>query len=98
MVPYLIPEADTVEHMLAHVEAAMIAETRIKPNQQIVLICGFPVRRAGRLTWRCCTRLGNSGFSCLQDCFPGSFHLERDPGMSRYRQGQKSPGWNSRLA
>lgn len=51
VVPYLIPEADTVEGMLAHVEATMIAETRIKTNQQIVLICGFPVgaRRAANL-------------------------------------------------
>lgn len=51
VLPYLIPEADTVENMLTHVEAAMVTETRIKPGQQVVLICGFPVgaRRAANL-------------------------------------------------
>lgn len=43
VIPMLVPEAETVETMLRHVESAMITETRIKPGQQVVLICGFPV-------------------------------------------------------
>jgi pyruvate kinase len=43
VIPMLVPVADTVETMLKHVESALITETRIKPGQQVVLICGFPV-------------------------------------------------------
>ncbi len=43
VIPYLVPKADTVEKMLEHVEAAMVAEAIIRPGQQVVLICGFPV-------------------------------------------------------
>ena len=51
VIPMLVPETDTVEVMLKHVESAMITETRIKPGQQVVLICGFPVgaKRAANL-------------------------------------------------
>ncbi|MEK6222538.1 MAG: pyruvate kinase [Chloroflexota bacterium] len=41
--PYLVPYADTLEAMLAHVDTAMIASTPIKPGQQVVVISGFPV-------------------------------------------------------
>ncbi len=43
VVPHLVPRADTMETMLAHVENAMIAETPIQAGQQVVLICGYPV-------------------------------------------------------
>ncbi|GAB4532825.1 MAG: pyruvate kinase [Anaerolineales bacterium] len=43
VIPHLVPHADSMETMLAHVENAMIAETPIKPGQQVVLICGYPV-------------------------------------------------------
>lgn len=45
--PYQVPHADTVEEMLAHVEAAMIAETSIQPGQEVVLLAGFPIGAQG---------------------------------------------------
>jgi len=45
--PYQVPHADTVEEMLAHVEAAMIAETAIQPGQEVVLLAGFPIGAHG---------------------------------------------------
>jgi pyruvate kinase len=41
--PYLIPHAETVEVMLAHVEAAIISATELQPGQEVVLIAGFPI-------------------------------------------------------
>lgn len=41
--PHLVPYTETIESMLAVVEAAMIASTEIAPGQQVVLICGFPI-------------------------------------------------------
>jgi pyruvate kinase len=41
--PYLIPEAETVEVMLSHVEAAILSSSLIEPGQEVVLIAGFPV-------------------------------------------------------
>ncbi len=41
--PHLVPHATTVEKMLEHVEAAIVSENPIRPGQQVVLICGFPV-------------------------------------------------------
>ncbi len=41
--PHLIPRAEDMETMLAHVESAMVAETPVQPGQQVVLICGYPV-------------------------------------------------------
>lgn len=41
--PFIVPEAHTVEDMLKHVEISLVAETPIRPGQQVVLICGFPV-------------------------------------------------------
>ncbi|MBC8496843.1 MAG: pyruvate kinase [Chloroflexi bacterium] len=45
--PHLVPPSETVEDMLAHVEAAMIAETSIHPGQEVVLIAGFPIGTRG---------------------------------------------------
>jgi pyruvate kinase len=41
--PHLVPQAETVEVMLTHVEAAIIASTNLKPGQEVVLIAGFPI-------------------------------------------------------
>jgi pyruvate kinase len=41
--PYIVPFADTVEEMIAHVEAALRASGIVQPGQQVVLISGFPV-------------------------------------------------------
>jgi hypothetical protein len=38
-----VPHAETIEQMLADVEAVMRTSAGVKPGQQIVLICGFPV-------------------------------------------------------
>ncbi len=43
VVPHLVPHAETIEAMLKVVDASMIASTSIKPGQQVILICGFPV-------------------------------------------------------
>ena len=43
IVPHLVPLADTLEALLAHVESALLAETPVQRGQQVVLICGFPV-------------------------------------------------------
>jgi pyruvate kinase len=40
---HLVPHAETIEQMLADVEAVMRTSAGVKPGQQIVLICGFPV-------------------------------------------------------
>lgn len=42
--PHLVPHVDTIEDMLKEVEAAMIASTPILAGEQVVVICGFPVR------------------------------------------------------
>jgi pyruvate kinase len=41
--PYIVPFADTVEKMIAHVEAALRSSGIVQPGQQVVLISGFPV-------------------------------------------------------
>ncbi len=41
--PFLVPFATTVETMLAHVEAALLASSNLTPGEQVVLISGFPV-------------------------------------------------------
>jgi len=45
--PHLTPHSDTVEDMLGHVEKALIAETSIRPGQEVVLIAGFPIGARG---------------------------------------------------
>jgi pyruvate kinase len=41
--PHLVPKAETVEVMLTHVEAAIIASTKLQPGQEVVLLAGFPI-------------------------------------------------------
>jgi pyruvate kinase len=41
--PYLVPEVETVEAMLQVVESTLITSSSLRPGQQIILICGFPV-------------------------------------------------------
>ncbi|OQY29332.1 MAG: pyruvate kinase [Anaerolineaceae bacterium 4572_5.2] len=43
--PYITPHVDTLEDMLTHVEAAVVAGTPVKPGQEIVLIAGFPINQ-----------------------------------------------------
>ncbi|MCS7041032.1 MAG: pyruvate kinase, partial [Caldilineales bacterium] len=40
--PYLVPHADSVETMVAHVEAAMLLNSPVRPGQQVILIAGIP--------------------------------------------------------
>jgi pyruvate kinase len=42
--PHLVPQANTIEDMLKVVEAAMVASSSIQAGQQVVVICGFPVK------------------------------------------------------
>ena len=41
--PFLVPYANSVESMLAHIETALIANTTVSPGQQVVVISGLPV-------------------------------------------------------
>ncbi|MFZ5857666.1 MAG: pyruvate kinase [Chloroflexota bacterium] len=43
VLPRLVPFANTVEDMLQHVDSAMVHNGMVKPGQQVVLVCGFPV-------------------------------------------------------
>jgi pyruvate kinase len=43
VIPHLVPWAETMEQLLAHVETGLLAETPVQRGQQVVLICGFPV-------------------------------------------------------
>ncbi|MFH1907238.1 MAG: pyruvate kinase, partial [Chloroflexota bacterium] len=43
VIPQIVPFADTLEEMLAHVETALRASGSVQPGQQVVLISGFPV-------------------------------------------------------
>jgi pyruvate kinase len=43
VVPHLVPFANTVEDMLLRVDTAMLESDMVKPGQQVVLVCGFPV-------------------------------------------------------
>jgi pyruvate kinase len=43
VIPQLVPFADTVEDMLAIVDAAMLQGEIVEAGQQVVLVCGFPV-------------------------------------------------------
>jgi pyruvate kinase len=40
--PYLIPHADTVEAMLAHVESAMLLNSPVRKGEQVIVIAGMP--------------------------------------------------------
>ena len=41
--PFMVPQSSTLEEMLADVDAAMMKSGVVKPGQQVVLTCGFPV-------------------------------------------------------
>jgi pyruvate kinase len=41
--PYLIPQADSIEDMIAHVDRTMLENTVVEAGQEIVLIAGFPI-------------------------------------------------------
>ncbi len=43
VVPIFVPYADSVESMLTVVQNALLAKTKIKPGQQVVVISGFPI-------------------------------------------------------
>jgi pyruvate kinase len=43
VLPRLVPFATTMEDMLQHVDSAMVHNGMVKPGQQVVLVCGFPV-------------------------------------------------------
>ena len=43
VLPRLVPFANTMEDMLEHVDSAMVQNGMVKPGQQVVLVCGFPV-------------------------------------------------------
>jgi len=43
VVPHLVPHAETLEVMLAHVEEAIMSSTELQPGQEVVLIAGFPI-------------------------------------------------------
>lgn len=43
VIPHLVAHVDTIEEMTKVVEEAMIKSTPVKPGQQVVLICGFPI-------------------------------------------------------
>jgi pyruvate kinase len=43
VLPFFVPYASTVEGMISHLEAAIVATTQIQSGQQVVVITGFPV-------------------------------------------------------
>jgi pyruvate kinase len=43
VVPRLVPHVENIDQMLRVVEQSMMETTSIKPGQQVVLICGYPV-------------------------------------------------------
>lgn len=43
VMPHLVPFVDTVEDMLAQVDAAMVENKMVEAGKQVVLVCGFPV-------------------------------------------------------
>jgi pyruvate kinase len=43
--PVLIPQAESIEEMIGHVDSAVIEGTPVDPGQEIVLIAGFPIHK-----------------------------------------------------
>jgi pyruvate kinase len=41
--PYLTNFADTMDEMIADVDAALLRQSGIQPGQQVVMVCGYPV-------------------------------------------------------
>ncbi len=42
VIPYLIPEVEAVEAMIAHVEAAMLLNSPVRAGQQVIVMAGLP--------------------------------------------------------
>ncbi|MEN6392410.1 MAG: pyruvate kinase [Anaerolineaceae bacterium] len=42
--PYLVPYVETIESMISVVDEKLIATSNFKPGQQMVMVCGFPVK------------------------------------------------------
>jgi pyruvate kinase len=43
--PFLIPQAETIQEMLGHLDTAVIEGTPVKAGQEIALIAGFPIHK-----------------------------------------------------
>jgi len=41
--PHIVPFVDTVEGMFQCVEETMRKSGSVKPGQQVILVCGFPI-------------------------------------------------------
>jgi len=41
--PHLVPFADSLEEMLSHLEEEAARQGRLKPGQQVVVVCSYPV-------------------------------------------------------
>ncbi len=41
--PFLVPNVNSIEEMLAAIETCIVESGMIRPGQQVVLVCGFPV-------------------------------------------------------
>lgn len=42
--PYLVPYVETIESMIKVVDEKLVASSIFQPGQQVVLVCGFPVK------------------------------------------------------
>ena len=58
--PYLIPEVDSVEAMIAHVEAAMLLNSPERAGQQIILMAGLPTGVSATVNFILLHTLGQS--------------------------------------
>ncbi|MBE9524401.1 MAG: pyruvate kinase [Chloroflexi bacterium] len=47
VIPALIPHAENVEEMIAHVEAGLLTTISMQPGQEVVIIAGFPIGEKG---------------------------------------------------
>lgn len=45
--PYLVPQVRTIEEMLVEVESCLFENSPLKPGQQVVLVCGYPILQSG---------------------------------------------------
>jgi pyruvate kinase len=43
VVPYLVRHVNTLEEMIQEVDKAALSQSVLKPGQQVVLVCGYPV-------------------------------------------------------
>jgi pyruvate kinase len=49
--PYLIPQVDSVEAMIAHVEAAMLLNSPVRAGQQVILMAGLPTAQTASVNF-----------------------------------------------